>query len=104
MYWVMMHGWGFDKQVFTDFIEQYIPTGKGIAVDLPGFGDQPLMPYSEYFDQLLSTLPDEFALLGWSLGGLYAQRLALYAPQRVKRLVQLASSPCFIANNDWPGI
>ena len=42
--------------------------------------------------------------LGWGLGGLVASQIALSQPERVKALVTVASSPCFSAQEAWPGI
>jgi len=41
-------------------------------------------------------------LIGWSLGGLLAMTLAGRAPHRVRGLVLVASTPCFVARPDWP--
>ena len=49
-------------------------------------------------------MPNNAILLGWSLGGLVAQQIALSFPQKVKQLILLATSPCFIAKGEWPGI
>ena len=38
------------------------------------------------------------------MGGLYATRLAIEAPSRIQRLINVASSPCFVMHTDWPGI
>ena len=39
--------------------------------------------------------------MGWSLGGLVAQQVALAAPERVSRLVLVNSTPCFVQRPDW---
>ena len=52
---------------------------------------------------VLAAAPSQ-ARLGWSLGGLVASRAALMQPQRVKGLITVASSPCFAARDEWPGI
>jgi pimeloyl-[acyl-carrier protein] methyl ester esterase len=41
-------------------------------------------------------------VLGWSLGGLVAMRWARRDPSRVGRLVLVATSPRFVAGDDWP--
>ena len=41
-------------------------------------------------------------IVGWSLGGLVAMRWALARPDRVRRLVLVATSPRFVARDDWP--
>ena len=44
----------------------------------------------------------EFLILGWSLGGLIAMRWALREPARIDRIVLVATSPRFVAGEDWP--
>lgn len=43
-------------------------------------------------------------LFAWSLGGLFAIQLASHFPEKVRRIVFYASSPRFLADNDWSGI
>ena len=53
---------------------------------------------------VLRQAPDKAIWLGWSLGGLVASQIALTHPERVLALVTVASSPCFSARDEWPGI
>ncbi len=53
---------------------------------------------------VLRQAPDKTIWLGWSLGGLVASQIALTHPERVQALVTVASSPCFSARDEWPGI
>ena len=73
-------------------------------VDLPGFGQSDLMSWDDFKAILLTQLPEQFAVLGWSMGGLYAMRLALEVPDRVSHLMGIASSPYCIQASQWPGI
>lgn len=54
--------------------------------------------------RVLEQAPPQAVWLGWSLGGLVASQVAIMRPQRVQALVTVASSPCFAAHEDWPGI
>lgn len=101
---VFFHGWGFDHHVWLPLVEQLEGQYQLILVDLPGFGATPLMDWESFKTKLLAQLPSSFALVGWSLGGLYAQRLALEAAQRVSSLMSIGSSPCFIADAEWPAV
>lgn len=102
---VFFHGWGFDSHIwlhtaarlFTSEFDAYF-------VDLPGFGHSQSMPWKTFKERLLAQLPPQFAVLGWSMGGLFATRLALELPERVTHLINLASSPYFVRSNGWPGI
>lgn len=100
---VLFHGWGFDSRIW-DAILPMMHRYEVYCVDLPGFGLTPFMDWETFQTQVLQQLPLTFALAGWSLGGMVATRFALEAPRRVSHLLNIASSPCFVADADWPGV
>jgi pimeloyl-[acyl-carrier protein] methyl ester esterase len=58
---------------------------------------------------MVSALESTFAnrsppitVLGWSLGGQVAMHWALARPERVARVVLVATTPRFVAGDDWP--
>lgn len=102
--YVFFHGWGFDHQIWLSLANQLKNQKACYLVDLPGFGQSNSMDWSLFKTSLLKKLPREFTLIGWSMGGLYATRLTLEAPEHVIRLVNVASSPRFIKKKNWPGI
>lgn len=51
---------------------------------------------------LAQCLPQTCSIIGWSLGGLVAQLYARRYPQRVTRLMLIASAPKFTAVSRWP--
>ncbi|EEY73853.1 biotin synthesis protein BioH [Grimontia hollisae CIP 101886] len=76
-------------------------------MDLPGYGrSQPAAAFSleDMAQCLLDNSPQESVWAGWSLGGMVATQAALLAPERVKGLVTIASSPRFAAEHGWRGI
>lgn len=101
---VLFHGWGFDHRIWLSLVPHLKDHYQLILVDLPGFGCTELMEWALFKKQLLNMLPPQFCLLGWSMGGLYAMRLAIEDPLRVDRLVNIASSPRFVQDDLWPGI
>ncbi|WP_133130040.1 alpha/beta fold hydrolase [Legionella yabuuchiae] len=102
---VLFHGWGFDSRVWELLTSSLITSGYQLyLVDLPGFGKTPLSDWAYFKTQLLAKLPPRFALIGWSMGGLYATRLAIEVPLRITHLVNVASSPKFVKEENWPGI
>lgn len=104
---VMLHGWGLNAGVWFNVVERLSPHFRLHLVDLPGYGRSrgfPPMSVKEMVDALLPQSPARALWLGWSLGGLVASQLALSYPQRVSGLISVASSPCFTAGADWPGI
>ena len=106
---VLLHGWGMNGAVWHGIAQQLADHYRVHLVDLPGFGNSPLNDGSDYSlpwlaEQVASVLPERCHLLGWSLGGLVASKLALTHPERVQSLITVASSPCFMARDEWPGI
>lgn len=101
---VFFHGWGFDSQIWHSLIPYLAHKVQLILVDLPGFGASCAMNWSLFSAHLLEQLPQRFALVGWSMGGLYATELAIQQPLRVRALFNVASSPRFIKADDWPGV
>jgi pimeloyl-[acyl-carrier protein] methyl ester esterase len=100
---VFFHGWGFSHSVWLPLVPELSAEYQIILVDLPGFGGTPLMEWADFKKQLLSQLPPQFTMVGWSMGGLYATRLALES-DHVTHLINIASSPYFLMHQDWPGV
>lgn len=100
---VCLHGWGLNGRVFDDLQRRW--PGPVLAPDLPGHGAAPWTGEAhslEDWTRLLAVqLPPQCALLGWSLGGQLALRLAAQAPQQVRRLVLVATTPRFVAGPGW---
>ncbi len=106
---VLLHGWGMNGAVWHGIAQPLAAHYRLHLVDLPGFGNSPLADGSEYSlpwlaEQVAAVLPQKCHLLGWSLGGLVASQLALTQPERCQSLITVASTPCFMARDDWPGI
>lgn len=106
---VLLHGWGMNSGAFTSFIPYLSDNFRVTTIDIPGFGENAsLMPASYTIDALAGMIepfiPHKSVVLGWSLGGLVAQKLALMAQAKCAGLVTIASTPRFIEGPDWPGI
>ncbi|QFU25120.1 pimeloyl-ACP methyl ester esterase BioH [Shewanella eurypsychrophilus] len=103
----MIHGWGMNSAVFTPLhssLSQY----RVHYVDLPGFGNSTAIDgeIDNWLEALIKVLPESAIWVGWSLGGLVATLAATQYPQKIKGLITIASSPCFMAREEekWPGI
>jgi pimeloyl-[acyl-carrier protein] methyl ester esterase len=117
---VMLHGWGMHSGMWMearDLLSQHFEL---YLVDLPGMGhslDLPSMGYSQNHSendtknidayhlnaiaqQIAEQIPSQANLLGWSLGGLIATKIALIRP--VQKLILVGTTPCFVAREDWP--
>jgi pimeloyl-[acyl-carrier protein] methyl ester esterase len=101
---VCLHGWGMNLAVF-DALRDALPDVDSWAIDLPGHGRSPWDPARADFDSqveaVLAALPPRCVLLGWSLGGKIAMRVARRDPARLAALVLVSSTPRFAQGSDW---
>jgi 2-succinyl-6-hydroxy-2,4-cyclohexadiene-1-carboxylate synthase len=94
---VLLHGFGGTHRAW-DRVLGCLPTKRyrPLALDLPGHGDLADAPRPITFDgcvgSVLARSPERFALAGYSLGGRIALHVALAAPERLRRLVLIAST------------
>ncbi len=98
---VFLHGWGLHGGIWSETA----PAFQGLTPDLPGYGARAsVAPYTAetLADALAVTLPDGAVVCGWSLGGMVALALAARYPEKVARLVLLATNPVFASRPDWP--
>jgi pimeloyl-[acyl-carrier protein] methyl ester esterase len=61
---------------------------------------QPIL--RDIVDALSAQFDEPLTVCGWSLGGQIALRWAQRYPEQVRRLVLVASTPCFARRADWP--
>lgn len=106
---VLLHGWGMNGAVWHGVAPELARHYHLHILDLPGFGASSVPDTCDYTlpwlaDAVSQVIPERATLLGWSLGGLVASQLALTRPERVERLITVASSPCFMSKEEWPGI
>ena len=102
---VLIHGWAMHGGVFAPLTRALRERFRLHVVDLPGHGfsrddDVELDPQT-CAKNLLDTLP-RAVWIGWSFGGLVSLRAALADPAHVRGIVQIATSPRFVAAPDWP--
>jgi pimeloyl-[acyl-carrier protein] methyl ester esterase len=96
---VMIHGWGLHSGVWQPLIKRLSAKYMLYLVDLPGNGNsRPIEPFHLHAiaDEVAQVIPGVSDVLGWSLGGLVAQRIALNQPDRIRRLILCATTPCFV--------
>lgn len=104
---VMLHGWGMNANVWRYIINRFSSHFRLHLFDLPGYGrrqSERAFTLSEISEILLKTAPAKAIWLGWSMGGCIASEVALRYPERVLALITVCSSPCFMAQDQWPGI
>ena len=104
----LIHGWGMSAAVFEPLVECLSAHFRVMRVDLPGYGGSDWIDRADFDEQFdaqvdaLSRVLPESVLVGWSMGGLYALRLAQRYPQRFHKLILLSCNPCFVQRDDWP--
>lgn len=102
---VLLHGWGFDSGIWRDLAERLARSRRVHLVDLPGHGHsrhRALGSLNGLVDEVARAIPDGAIVVGWSMGGLVAQRLARRHPGKVRALAVMAGTPCFVAREGWP--
>jgi len=103
----LLHGWGMNLRVFDALRAQLTGSLSLRLADLPGHGQSGWpADWSETAQQqaLADALLPADALIGWSLGGQIALSVALALQGTAaapKRLVLLATTPRFLAAEDW---
>ncbi len=103
---VMLHGWGLNSLVWDAIVPALSRSFTVLRVDLPGHGASSWPP--EFHDLkslaevLLPVLPESSSLLGWSLGGMAALKLALAPRRAIDRLVLVSTTPRFLRADAWP--
>lgn len=105
---VLLHGWAMSSAVFGEALQNLSNEFCVLAPDLPGHGQS-----TAGQDYSLDSLAQDLALwmeglqladvrlLGWSLGGQIALRLAGLTEHRLSRLLLVATTPRFVADEEW---
>ncbi len=94
---VMLHGWGYDSRSWDPLLDVLRQWTQVITLDINYRGQS----VESLCAHLLDYLPPRCLLVGWSLGGMLATRLACCAPQRVLGLVTLSTNIRFVASERW---
>ncbi len=103
---VLLHGWGLHSGVWDATARALAQHFRVTRIDLPGHGRSPHMPQpaslNAWADRILQAAPAQAVWLGWSLGGMVAMQIAATHPERVAKLILIASTPKFARSADWP--
>lgn len=103
---ILLHGWGLQRAVWEPVLPLFPPTTHAHALDLPGHGAAAMTTPYTLAALAQSMLAQQTAVracwLGWSLGGLITLAAAQAAPQRIEKLILVATTPRFVQAPDWP--
>ncbi|WKD50097.1 malonyl-ACP O-methyltransferase BioC [Microbulbifer spongiae] len=107
---VFLHGWDGDSHPWQPLLaavrEQLeLPL---YCIGLPGFGERSAEPWPQeeaLLQQLYQSLPRNCVLVGHSLGGMLALRLAARPGQKkIRGMITISANACFVARDNWPGM
>ena len=101
---VLLHGWAMHSDIWDGVRDQLARYFRLHLVDLPGHGGSASCETATLqcmVEKVAEVLPDDCTVCGWSLGGQVSVELALQLPQRVKKLMLVSTTPCFIKRKDW---
>ncbi|OOG23096.1 pimeloyl-[acyl-carrier protein] methyl ester esterase [Thioalkalivibrio denitrificans] len=101
-----LHGWGLNGAVWKPLADELGDRARVCAPDLPGHGSRAaegrLGGLDALADELAAELDPPVTVVGWSLGGLVALRLAERYRAQVSGVVLVAATPRFVQADDWP--
>jgi pimeloyl-ACP methyl ester carboxylesterase len=95
---VLLHAGIADRSMWTELLPELAAAGyRGIALDLPEFGEAELVPDSAPYREVLKSMDAlgvaDAVLVGNSFGGAVALRVAAAAPERLSGLVLVSTPP-----------
>ena len=100
----LLHGWGMNPRVFDALRAPLEKHCTLLPLALPGHGGAAALPentLTTWASHIAEQLPPQTVLLGWSLGGQIAMRIALDHPATIKRLILISTTPKFVTEDDW---
>ncbi len=100
----LLHGWGMNAAVWTSITPALAANFHLNLIELPGHGESDALPEADldqWIDAVLEVAPVKSHYLGWSLGGLLSQAIALKAPERVDVVGLVGSTPSFVQRDGW---
>ncbi len=90
---MILNGWGWSPALWSVESEWFIPDYSEVSMD-------------RQLDRLVNccVVNEPLHLVGWSMGGLLALRLAHERPEWFRCVSLLACNPFFLGDRDWPGV
>jgi len=99
---VFLHGWGQAAQTWYAQMEYFSSRREAHALNLPGHGGVEDVALDNWDAALLEGMPEiPVILVGWSLGGMLALRLARRHAERFAGIVLVSTTPSFRMRPGW---
>jgi pimeloyl-[acyl-carrier protein] methyl ester esterase len=105
---VLIHGWGCDHRHMQPISDLLKSLYKVTNIDLPGRGgsewDSKIRNVNDIADLVIPHLPETAIYIPWSFGGLVTLSIAARHPERVNKIVGIATTPRFVEDKSWKGV
>ena len=89
-------GWGFNNDIFNlSFANDFNLINLSYDINLS---------IERNIIKLSKILPEDSTILGWSIGGLFAIKLANKFPNKVKKIILIATQAKLASDHNWQGI
>jgi pimeloyl-[acyl-carrier protein] methyl ester esterase len=103
---VLLHGFAMNGGLFAPLVPELARAHLVHVVDVPGHGRSPPLATFE-MPRVVEAIDgaiggSDLTVLGWSLGGQIALAWARAHPQRIRKLVLVATTPSFVEREGWP--
>ena len=101
---ILIHGWGMNASIWDGIEGELSKNNKLIIVNLPGMGGcENINNYSmdSLVDELNLLIPINSIIIGWSLGGQLAIAYQRKYSKKIKKLILVSTTPCFISKQGW---
>jgi pimeloyl-ACP methyl ester esterase len=93
---VLINGWGVGEGSWQSLLPALQTYSRVIVINVTYESDA-----DSLCEKIHQILPEQSVLIGWSLGGMLATKIAASYPQSVSALVTLACNAQFVANATW---
>ena len=98
----LLHGWGVSNSVWEGFAEQ-LKSFKIVGAPCLYTASGKAKNVEALAETIKDKIENDTVVVAWSLGGLVATRLASLS-NKIKAIVYIASSPCFVNKPDWKNV
>lgn len=103
---ILIHGLGFNKKIWF-FLKKKLKKKFNVHLlnlHTPKNNKNFYLEFKKFIQKTILNIPQNSILIGWSLGGLIATILTLKIQNKIKLLITISSSPCFIEKKSWIGL
>lgn len=101
-YLVFIPGWGADKRCWQKLAPHFEDAFQIQFLELPFAHERAVNGLQAEIELLAESIPFNSVIVAWSLGGMLATQIAKQYPERVQRLVLIATNTRFVATESWP--